>query len=78
MQTVVLGLRKEDKVGELEVVEEEEVVEVEVGGRRTLYQGAAAVDDMRRRSRMEPMEKRSLRWSRTYRRRFRNNRKLRR
>ena len=73
MQTVVLGLRKEDKVGELEVVEEEEV-----GGRRTLYQGAAAVDDMRRRSRMEPMEKRSLRWSRTYRRRFRNNRKLRR
>ena len=76
MQTVVLGLRKEDKVGELEVVEEEEVVEV--GGRRTLYQGAAAVDDMRRRSRMEPMEKRSLRWSRTYRRRFRNNRKLRR
>ena len=75
MQTVVLGLRKEDKVGE---EEEEEVVEVEVGGRRTLYQGAAAVDDMRRRSRMEPMEKRSLRWSRTYRRRFRNNRKLRR
>ena len=73
MQTVVLGLRKEDKVGELEVVEEEEV-----GGRRTLYQGAAAVDDMRRRSRMEPMEKRSLRLSRTYRRRFRNNRKLRR
>ena len=55
MQTVVLGLRKEDKVGELEVVEEEEVVEVEVGGRRTLYQGAAAVDDMRRKSRMEPM-----------------------
>ena len=77
MQTVVLGLRKEDKVGELEVVEEA-VVEVAVGGRRTLYQGAAAVDDMRRRSRMEPMEKRSLRWSRTYRRRFRNNRKLRR
>ena len=58
------------------MVEEEEVVEG--GGRRTLYQGAAAVDDMRRRSRMEPMEKRSLRWSRTYRRRFRNNRKLRR
>ena len=77
MQTVVLGLRKEDKVGE-EEEEEEEVVEVEVGGRRTLYQGAAAVDDMRRRSRMEPMEKRSLRLSRTYRRRFRNNRKLRR
>ena len=38
MQTVVLGLRKEDKVGELEEEEEEEeeVVEVEVGGRRTL------------------------------------------
>ena len=70
MPTVVLGVRKEDKVGDLE---EEEVVEVE--GRLTPYQGAAAGDDMRRRSLMEPMEKRSLRWSPTCLRRFRNNRK---
>ena len=73
MPTVVFGVRKEDKVGDLE---EEEVVEV--GGRLTPYQGVAAGDDMRRRSRMHPMGKRSPRWSRTSRRRFRNNRKLRR
>ena len=71
MPTVVLGVRKEDKVGDLE---EEEEVEVE--GRLTPCQGAAAGDDMRRRSLMEPMEKRSLRWSRTCLRRFRSNIKL--
>ena len=68
MQTVVLGLRKEDKAGLLE----EEVV----GGRLTPYQGAGGGDVMRRRSRMQPMEKRSLRWSRTCLRRFRSNIKL--
>ena len=69
MPTVVLGLRKEDKAGLLE----EEVV---VAGRLTPYQGAGGGDVMRRRSRMQPMEKRSLRWSRTCLRRFRSNIKL--
>ena len=58
MPTVVLGLRKEDKVGELQVEGEGEG---EVVGRLTPYQGAVAGDVMRRRSRMQPMEKRSLR-----------------
>ena len=70
MPTVVLGVRREDKVGELQA--EEEVV----AGRLTPYQGAGGGDVMRRRSRMQPMEKRSLRWSRTCLRRFRSNIKL--
>ena len=54
-RTVVLGARKGDMVGDLEV-EEEEVVE-----RLTPYQEAAAGDVTKRGSRIQPMERRSLR-----------------
>ena len=53
-QTVVLGARKGDMVGDLEVGEE--VVE-----RLTPYQEAAAGDVTKRRNRIQPMGKRSLR-----------------
>ena len=59
-QTVVLGARKGDKVGDLEVVEEEEEEEEEVE-RLTPCQEAAAGDVTKRGSRIQPMERRSLR-----------------